>query len=120
MPTARHARDGRGVFCSEACAAALSLPDPTKYGPGELATFCDYVAKHAFHFAHIRDDMTPASRAQEITDAVRRADQKRLPERAAEKAVEKMTNEIYLEVGKASSRALYLLGALVVGGWLVG
>jgi len=41
-------RDGRGVFCSEACAAALGLPDPTKYGPGELATFCDYVAKYTY------------------------------------------------------------------------
>ena len=41
--------------------------------------------------------------------------------RAAEKAVEKMTNQIYLEVGKGVvKKALYLLGALVVGGWLVG
>ena len=39
-----------------------------------------------------------------------------IAERAAEKAVEKMTNQIYLEVGKGVvKKALYLLGALVVG-----
>ena len=44
---------------------------------------------------------------------------KRLPERAAEKAVEKMTNQIYLEVGKGVvKKALYMLGALVVGAGL--
>lgn len=42
-----------------------------------------------------------------------------IAERAAEKAVEKMTNEIYLEVGKGVvKKALYLLGALVVGAGL--
>ena len=42
-----------------------------------------------------------------------------IAERAAEKAVEKMTNQIYLEVGKGVvKKALYLLGALVVGAGL--
>ena len=41
-------RDSRGVFCSEACAAALGLPDPTRFSPGELATFCDYIAHHTY------------------------------------------------------------------------
>ena len=42
-----------------------------------------------------------------------------IAEKAAEKAVEKMTNQIYLEVGKGVvKRALYLLGALVVGAGL--
>ena len=44
-----------------------------------------------------------------------------IAERAAEKAVEKMTNQIYLEVGKGVvKKALYLLGALVVGAGLPG
>lgn len=42
-----------------------------------------------------------------------------IAERAAEKAVEKMTNQIYLEVGKGVvKKALYLLGAFVVGAGL--
>ena len=42
-----------------------------------------------------------------------------IAERAAEKAVEKMTNQIYLEVGKGVvKKALYLLGAIVVGAGL--
>lgn len=42
-----------------------------------------------------------------------------IAERAAEKAVEKMTNQIYLEVGKGVvKKALYMLGALVVGAGL--
>ena len=50
-----------------------------------------------------------------------------IAEKAAEKAVEKMTNQIYLEVGKGVvkevgkgvvKKALYLLGALVVGAGL--
>ena len=39
-----------------------------------------------------------------------------IAERAAKKAVEQMTNQIYLEVGKGVvKKALYLLGALIVG-----
>ena len=42
-----------------------------------------------------------------------------IAEKAAEKAVEKMTNQIYLEVGKGVvKKALYLIGALVVGAGL--
>lgn len=42
-----------------------------------------------------------------------------IAERAAEKAVEKMTNQIYLEVGKGVvKKALYLIGAFVVGAGL--
>lgn len=41
-------RDNRGVFCSEACAASLGLPDPTKYSPGTLAEFCRYIDRHAY------------------------------------------------------------------------
>lgn len=50
-----------------------------------------------------------------------------IAERAAKKAVEQMTNQIYLEVGKGVvKKALYLLGAFVIGvglwakakGWL--
>jgi hypothetical protein len=39
-----------------------------------------------------------------------------IAERAAKKAVEQMTNQIYMEVGKGVvKKALYLLGALIVG-----
>jgi len=39
-----------------------------------------------------------------------------IAERAAKKAVEQMTNQIYLEVGKdVVKKALYLLGAFIVG-----
>lgn len=39
-----------------------------------------------------------------------------IAERAAKKAVEQMTNQIYLEVGKGVvKKALYLLGAFIVG-----
>ena len=39
-----------------------------------------------------------------------------IAERAAKKAVEQMTNQIYLEVGKGVvKKALYLIGAFVVG-----
>ena len=50
-----------------------------------------------------------------------------IAERAAKKAVEQMTNQIYLEVGKGVvKKALYLIGAFIVGagiwakakGWL--
>ena len=38
-----------------------------------------------------------------------------IAERAAKKAVEQMTNQIYMEVGKGVvKKALYLLGALIV------
>lgn len=36
-------RDSRGVFCSEACAAALGLPDPTRFSPGALGELVRYV-----------------------------------------------------------------------------
>lgn len=36
-------RDARGVFCSEACAAALGLPDPTRYSPASLRDLVRYV-----------------------------------------------------------------------------
>ena len=39
-----------------------------------------------------------------------------IAERAAKKAVEQMTNQIYMEVGKGVvKKALYLLGAFIVG-----
>lgn len=39
-----------------------------------------------------------------------------IAERAAKKAVEQMTNQIYMEVGKGVvKKALYLLGAIIVG-----
>lgn len=39
-----------------------------------------------------------------------------IAEKAAENAVEKMTNQIYLEVGKGVvKKALYLIGAFIVG-----
>lgn len=39
-----------------------------------------------------------------------------IEEKAAEKAVEKMTNQICLEVGKGVvKKALYLIGAFIVG-----
>lgn len=39
-----------------------------------------------------------------------------IAEKEAEKAVEKMTNQIYLEVGKGVvKKALYLIGAFIVG-----
>lgn len=39
-----------------------------------------------------------------------------IAERAAEKAVQKMTDQIYLEVGKGVvKKALYLVGAFIVG-----
>lgn len=42
-----------------------------------------------------------------------------IAERAAKKAVEQMTNQIYLEVGKGVvKKALYLLGAFVIGAGL--
>jgi hypothetical protein len=42
-----------------------------------------------------------------------------IAERAAEKAVQKMTDQIYLEVGKGVvKKALYLIGAFVVGAGL--
>ena len=36
-------RDGRGVFCSEACAAALGLPDATRHSPGSLGDLVRYI-----------------------------------------------------------------------------
>ena len=39
-------RDGRGVFCSEACAAALNLPNPTRFSPQTLADECRYIGRH--------------------------------------------------------------------------
>lgn len=33
-------QDGRGVFCSEACAAMLGLPNPTSYSPKTLVDLC--------------------------------------------------------------------------------
>ena len=36
-------RDARGAFCSEACAAALGLPDPTGYSPASLRDLCRYI-----------------------------------------------------------------------------
>lgn len=39
-----------------------------------------------------------------------------IADRAAKKAVEQMTNQIYMEVGKGVvKKALYLLGAFIVG-----
>lgn len=32
--------DDSGWFCSEWCAAALGLPEPTRYSPGDLADYC--------------------------------------------------------------------------------
>lgn len=40
-------RDGRGAFCSEACAAALALPDPTRFSPGTLAELCRHINQNA-------------------------------------------------------------------------
>lgn len=40
-------RDGRGAFCSEACAAALALPDPTRFSPGSLAELCRHINQNA-------------------------------------------------------------------------
>lgn len=40
-------RDGRGVFCSEACAAALNIPNPTRFSPQTLADECRYINKNA-------------------------------------------------------------------------
>ena len=39
-------RDGRGVFCSEACAAALKFPNPTRFSPQTLADECRYIGKN--------------------------------------------------------------------------
>ena len=39
-------RDGRGVFCSEACAAALRYPNPTRFSPQTLADECRYIGKN--------------------------------------------------------------------------
>ena len=39
-------RDGRGVFCSEACAAALNFPNPTRFSPQTLADECHYIGRH--------------------------------------------------------------------------
>ena len=42
-----------------------------------------------------------------------------IAEKSAEKAIAKLTNQIYLEVGKGVvKRALYLIGAFVVGAGL--
>ncbi len=42
-----------------------------------------------------------------------------IADRAAKKAVEQMTNQMYLEVGKGVvKKALYLLGAFVIGAGL--
>lgn len=32
--------DAPGWFCSEWCAAALGLPEPTRFSPGDLAEYC--------------------------------------------------------------------------------
>lgn len=39
-------RDSRGVFCSEACAAALRYPNPTRFSPQTLADECRYIGKN--------------------------------------------------------------------------
>ena len=39
-------RDGRGAFCSEACAAALRYPNPTRFSPQTLADECRYIGKN--------------------------------------------------------------------------
>lgn len=36
-------RDAHGVFCSEACAAAIGLPDPTGFSPASLRDLCRYI-----------------------------------------------------------------------------
>lgn len=42
-----------------------------------------------------------------------------IAEKAAEKAIAKLTNQIYMEVGKGVvKKALYLLGAFIVGAGL--
>lgn len=33
-------QDGRGAFCSEACAAMIGLPNPTSYSPKTLVDLC--------------------------------------------------------------------------------
>lgn len=38
--------DGTRWFCSEACAAALGIPDPWRYDPGTLASALSFIKLH--------------------------------------------------------------------------
>lgn len=43
----------------------------------------------------------------------------KIAERAAEKAIEKLTNHVYQEVGKSViSKFVYIVGAATLAGWL--
>ena len=45
-------RDGRGAFCSEACAAALGLPNPTSYSPQTLLDQCLFINRSVVFLCH--------------------------------------------------------------------
>ena len=60
--------------------------------------------------------MTPPVERRKQTVQLTDEQIEEIAEKEAEKAVEKMTNQIYLEVGKGVvKKALYLIGAFIVG-----